>query len=196
MTGLGNRNHRIITISSARRRHYRQRPKVEEPCEVSVLWETRLPEPNRARQVMFNLQGDNAINDPGLRVLPKAMYVIANAEDAFTDPDVRHGLVHEIVELVRDYGEPEGIKVLEAAWSRFGCVPEIAELISLSAARIASSSDFGLLVTALESNISSERHRQALINFLELHPEKAGVVEEALQRSTVPDEVARIVLSD
>ncbi len=190
MAGPGTRQ-KIVHISKAKRVLSNKRPKTEPPCEIKLLWAAAVSESNRAVMVEADIRADIKNGDLNLTALRKARYVLDHAEEAFSEEAAVNELVGYMLSVIRDYGEPEGVEVLKRAWELFGSRKEIAEKISTFAARICSPSDYDILVTALESDTASSRHREAIAHFLERYPEKAGEIYDALTASTVPEEVAR-----
>ena len=189
MAGAGARQ-KIVHISRAKRLLRDERPKTEPPQEVRLLWADKVCESNRAVMVEADIRADISNGDLNLTALRKARYVLDHAEEAFSEHEAILELVGYMLSVIRDYGEPEGVEVLRRAWELFGCEREIAERISTFASRICSGSDYDILITALESDVSSTSHREAICHFIERYPEKSGEVYEALLKSTVPEEVA------
>jgi hypothetical protein len=193
MAGAGSRQ-KIIHISRAKRLPYSERPKTEPPCEVKLLWASKVGESNRAVMVEADIRADIKNGDLNLTALRKARYVLDHVSEAFSEDSAVNELVGYMLSAIRDYGEPEGVEVLKRAWELFGSRREIAERISTFAARICSPSDYGILITALESDVSSAMHRSALQHFLERFPEKQDELDKALAKSAVPQEIARDIL--
>lgn len=190
MAGADGRQ-KIIHISKARRLPYDKRPKTEPPCKVKLLWTADVSETNRAVMVEADIRADIKNGDLNLTALRKARYVLDHVGEAFSDDCAVTELVSYMLSVIRDYGEPEGVEVLKRAWELFGSDKEIAHKISTFAARICLASDYGILITALESDVSSTPHREAVKHFLERYPEKANEMYDAMTASTVPEEVAR-----
>jgi hypothetical protein len=190
MAGAGRRQ-KIVHISRAKRMPYDERPKTEPPCEVKLLWASKVGESNRAVMVEADIRADIRIGDLRLTALRKARYVIDHASEAFSDDSAVIELVGYMLSVIRDYGEQEGIEVLKRAWELFGSKKEIAEKISTAASRLCSDSDYGILITALESDFSSSCHKDAILHFLERYPEKCAELDSALRASSVPEDIAR-----
>jgi hypothetical protein len=190
MAGVGGRQ-KIVHISKAKRLPYNERPKTEPPCEMKLLWTAAISETNRAVMVEADIRADIKNGDLNLTALRKCRYALDHVQEAFSDDSAVDELVSYILSVVRDYGEPEGVGILRRAWELFGNKKELAERISTFAARICSASDYGIIITALESDVSSSKHRDAVSHFLERYPEKASEMYDALVESTVPEEIAR-----
>ena len=182
-------NQKVVHISKAKRVGLRERPDTHPALEVPLLWVVSVCESNRAVMVEADLLADIRLGDLNQTALRKARYVIENVHGAFQDDAAIKELVGYMISVVELYGEPEGVSVLETAWSLFGCHRELADQMALAVSRIGSSTDLPVLIRALEADVASKACLGALEQFVDRFPDMRPGTKESLRRSLVPESV-------
>lgn len=126
---------RVIHIFKARRLHVRERPSIDPPEPIAALV-AAIPERDRAIIAVAEVRFDFRQGDLDDVVLRKCNYLFEHAYEAFPTPALREEALHCFVDLVRDYGEPEGIPLLIKAQLRYGHNARLREAIADALDRI------------------------------------------------------------
>lgn len=111
---------KITHISKGKRAGCRIRPMTEPPCEVKIIWAMDVLEKNRAIIAEADIRADMSNGDPLLNVLKKVRYVLENAADALKQKSALENAVLSMISIIRDYGEPEGMPLLDLALALYG----------------------------------------------------------------------------
>jgi len=184
MSSRGPSHKKLTHITQAKRVGYVRRPKAEPPIEVPELWAASVSENFRAIIVEADLKADMSIGDPGFKVLRKSRYILTNVSIAFGHKSDRLDLVSRIIDVIRDYGEPEGSSLLRTALSVFGYDKSTIEKIAMAAAQIGSEADFDILIGVLQ-NCNSIAAVRSVQTFIDRFPEQRPNLEQQLKDSTV-----------
>ncbi len=173
---------KIVHISKARRLKRKRRPDVEPPYAIGALWAENVEEKKRTVIVEAEIRADLNVGDPLLTTIRKVDYVLENAGQAYRDDEARTELVVFMVDIIRDYGEPEGIDTLRKAAELYGEKKEVREAISSAVVRIGCKDGLHLILFGLrydDSNPSS--HLPALLDFVRQFPETIDSVLKFLE---------------
>jgi len=171
-----------ITHISAARINTRERPPLVEPSQaVAGLWIKSVPEEDRTVIIDSTLRSELNMGDPVRNILARALYVVENAREAYTDDNLATELVCHMARIARDYGEPEGVVVLEKAASLFRTRRDVRIAVTDGLSRIGDDEHLSLMLSLVKSDIDSPNpHFSALSEFTQRYPRKAKDVLEFL----------------
>jgi len=188
---------KVIHITKAKNRFLSFRPSTEPAWEVNAIWPKSVPEMDRAEIADADIRVDMRYGDPFSVVLRKARYVLENAQAAFNGPEARERAAINTINVIRDYGEIEGVELLKKALELFGDSAKVREAISLAVARIGGPDDFNIIIMGMKGDAggktderSRETHMGALIEFVERHPGQSMKIASSLEESCGDAEVA------
>lgn len=163
----------VTHISKAKRLTRKRRPEAEPPFAVKSLWAAKVDEHSRTIIVEADIRADMNVGDPVLTTIRKVHYILENAKQAYSDDAARTQLITYMVDIIADYGEPEGIVALKKAAELFGDSRQVREAISRAAARISNEDALDLILGSFRLDASDPKaHMHSLKGFLSQFPHK------------------------
>lgn len=173
--------HDIIHISKARRLHC-PASSTEPLCAVRPLWAFNLTEEERIPFAEADLRADLDRGDPFGWVLRKANHVIENASIAFLDGGSREELLRRTVGIIRDHGDPVGVRLLRKALDKHGHLRGVRAAVSEAASRIGEEGDLDLLIRCVrEAGDDLPSVLKPIAMFASRHPGSMAAIGAALQ---------------
>ncbi len=179
---------KVVRITKAKRLGYSKRPAAEPPCRMQVLETRGIPESSRIAVTRDYLGVDIDSGDLDQSVLRKARYVVERLGDKIPDPEGRGNNFHDssvkmkgmlyILDILAEYGEPEGLGVLRIAHELFGSNMHLHRQIHSVAEAIGTRRSLNVLLSAFVSDPSKANHLQALKDFAWWYP---GAVESMIR---------------
>jgi hypothetical protein len=172
---------RVVPISLGRRRHYSQRPSIEPPLKVVALTAS-IPDEGRFVITEADILADTSIADLGLTLLRKCNYVLDAAPGAIRDPHFLELMLGRTVRIIGEYGEPEGLPLLNRALGLSLDKPYLREELSRALALIGDDRSAEPLISLLEADIASPAaHLTSLMLYADRYPELTGAIIGRLQ---------------
>ncbi|VVC04784.1 Uncharacterised protein [Candidatus Bilamarchaeum dharawalense] len=161
---------RIIHITAARRIGRSERPEIEPPMLVKPLV-ARIPEKDRAIIAEAEVRLDMRTGDLDMVVLRKCNFVFEHAKEAFANSARRSRVVRNFVTIVQDYGEPEGVPLLQKALEKYGTSRPVRFAISTAISRIGDESCLDLLLNLVRMDVMFPKpHLDSLLQFAQSYP--------------------------
>ena len=156
-------------------------PQVEPPCEVRPMWSSEVSESGRVMLIEGDIRADLNAGDPMGWALRKANHVILNAALAFRSADAVDSAVCVAIDIVRDYGHPDGAAIIRKAYGLHGASPDVRRKVSDCLSRIGGPEDLDLIMECVKSDRAEpSAHLRALSAFADRCPERTEAILSAL----------------